>query len=47
LRVLRGGSFDYTYRSVRCAFRYVNSPGYRYNDLGFRVCVSSRSERSE
>jgi formylglycine-generating enzyme required for sulfatase activity len=39
-RVLRGGSFDLSSRSARCAFRYRLSPYDGYNDYGFRVCVS-------
>ncbi|HSG41815.1 MAG TPA: SUMF1/EgtB/PvdO family nonheme iron enzyme [Anaerolineales bacterium] len=42
-RVLRGGSF-YANRSLaRCAYRYANSPGFRNDYVGFRVCLSSPS----
>jgi formylglycine-generating enzyme required for sulfatase activity len=47
LRVLRGGAFDLTPRALRCAYRLVYLPNLRFNHVGFRVCVSSRSERSE
>ena len=39
LRVLRGGSFYYTGRCSRCAYRYRLSPHFRYYDIGFRLCV--------
>jgi len=39
-RVLRGGSFNDNQRYVRCADRYRNDPGGRYNNLGFRVVLS-------
>ena len=39
-RVVRGGSFNYSGRSVRAAFRSGSDPGYRSNDVGFRVVVS-------
>jgi formylglycine-generating enzyme required for sulfatase activity len=37
LRVIRGGSWDYSPRYVRCANRYQDSPGSRIDDLGFRL----------
>jgi formylglycine-generating enzyme required for sulfatase activity len=37
-RVLRGGSFGYNARLVRCAYRYWSlKPGYRFGSVGFRV----------
>lgn len=36
-RVLRGGSFAYNQRSVRCAFRSGDDPVGRFNDSGIRV----------
>jgi formylglycine-generating enzyme required for sulfatase activity len=39
-RVLRGGAFHYTDRSVRCAYRYYGSPYNRYGGNGFRVVAS-------
>lgn len=38
-RVLRGGSFDYDARGVRCAYRFGNDPNYRFVYLGFRVIL--------
>ncbi|MFZ5881422.1 MAG: SUMF1/EgtB/PvdO family nonheme iron enzyme [Chloroflexota bacterium] len=38
-RVLRGGSFGYIGRSVRCACRYWFDPYYRDYYIGFRVVV--------
>ena len=40
-RVLRGGSWGYAAGFCRSAFRYGNSPSYRYSGLGFRVARSS------
>ncbi len=39
--VLRGGSWNVNFTLVHAAFRYRNSPGIRYINLGFRVvgCV--------
>jgi formylglycine-generating enzyme required for sulfatase activity len=36
-RVLRGGSFHYVSRYVRCAYRVRYAPDYRFDRLGFRV----------
>lgn len=36
-RVIRGGSWISDARDCRSAYRYGSQPGYRYNDLGFRV----------
>jgi formylglycine-generating enzyme required for sulfatase activity len=36
-RVLRGGSWGSLARDVRAAYRFRNLPGYRWNDLGFRL----------
>ena len=36
-RVFRGGGWSYGARGCRSAFRYFNSPQYRFNPLGFRV----------
>ncbi|MFC1573461.1 formylglycine-generating enzyme family protein [Candidatus Eisenbacteria bacterium] len=41
LRVLRGGGWRVSARSCRSAYRFRNSPDYRWNFLGFRL---SRSE---
>ena len=40
LRVLRGGSFDFVSRLVRCAFRLRYLPDLRDVIIGFRVVVS-------
>jgi formylglycine-generating enzyme required for sulfatase activity len=40
-RVLRGGAFVNNRRFARCAFRFTYHPDYRYDNLGFRVCVVS------
>ncbi len=42
-RVLRGGSFFSDLRSARGAFRLDLNPLYRFDDIGFRVVVSSIS----
>lgn len=39
-RVLRGGSFDDTRASGRCAIRGWGDPGDRGNYIGFRICIS-------
>jgi formylglycine-generating enzyme required for sulfatase activity len=38
-RVLRGGSRHDSPRNCRSAYRYRNTPGYRYNNVGVRVAV--------
>ena len=43
-RVLRGGSWDYTAQTLRPSFRNRNSPDYRLNDNGFRLCATVRTE---
>ncbi|MBL8100797.1 MAG: SUMF1/EgtB/PvdO family nonheme iron enzyme [Anaerolineales bacterium] len=40
LRVLRGGAFNRSAKSARCAFRNKVAPDIRFNDIGFRVVVS-------
>jgi formylglycine-generating enzyme required for sulfatase activity len=39
-RVVRGGAFNDAEGNVRCAYRVRGYPGFRYNDIGFRVVVS-------
>jgi formylglycine-generating enzyme required for sulfatase activity len=46
LRVVRGGSFYYNPRLVRCADRGRSDPSYRGNLVGFRVVVSPISPPS-
>jgi formylglycine-generating enzyme required for sulfatase activity len=36
-RAIRGGSWNYIARSVRCAFRRRHSSGIQYDNLGFRL----------
>ncbi len=38
-RVLRGGSYGFRSRFVRCAVRYSNHPALRYRDVGFRLVL--------
>ena len=38
-RVFRGGGWDYNARYCRPAYRGRDVPGYRYNNLGFRVAA--------
>jgi formylglycine-generating enzyme required for sulfatase activity len=40
LRVLRGGSFDYSGQNLRCANRYRYDPDDRFRIIGFRIVVS-------
>jgi formylglycine-generating enzyme required for sulfatase activity len=40
LRVLRGGSWDYSGRYCRCAVRNWFAPEYSYSVIGFRVAVT-------
>jgi formylglycine-generating enzyme required for sulfatase activity len=40
LRVLRGGSFDYSGKNLRCANRYRYDPDDRFRIIGFRIVVS-------
>ena len=40
LRVLRGGSFDYSGKNLRCSNRYRYDPDDRFRIIGFRVTVS-------
>ncbi len=44
-RVLRGGSFAYFTRSVRCAYRSSWSPLNRNSYSGFRLVLASPSAR--
>jgi len=39
-RVIRGGSFKSTMETARCSKRFKQKPGYKQNDLGFRVCIA-------
>jgi formylglycine-generating enzyme required for sulfatase activity len=39
-RVQRGGFYDLPADSARCAARFSNLPDNRFNNLGFRVCMS-------
>jgi len=36
-RVRRGGSWYYYPQHCRVAYRFYGTPGYRLNDLGFRL----------
>jgi formylglycine-generating enzyme required for sulfatase activity len=40
-RVNRGGSWDYDAGYARSAFRSWNMPGYRNDNLGFRLVLPS------
>ncbi|MBK7955261.1 MAG: SUMF1/EgtB/PvdO family nonheme iron enzyme [Candidatus Accumulibacter sp.] len=40
-RVVRGGSWSDHRDFRRCAFRFRNHPGFRYDELGFRVVLRS------
>jgi formylglycine-generating enzyme required for sulfatase activity len=46
LRVYRGGSWGYTAQGSRSAPRNGDSPGNRYNGLGFRLALSSLGHRA-
>ena len=39
-RVFRGGSWSDGARDCRSSYRFFNSPGYRYGDLGLRLVLS-------
>jgi formylglycine-generating enzyme required for sulfatase activity len=41
LRVVRGGSWNFSRRNARCAYRSRNPPGARDDDIGFRVVLRS------
>jgi formylglycine-generating enzyme required for sulfatase activity len=41
-RVVRGGSWDYYARDLRCANRFYDGPSDRYSDHGFRLCQDNR-----
>jgi len=43
-RVLRGSSWDYPKHTLRASFRNRNSPEYRLNDNGFRLCATARDK---
>ena len=43
-RVLRGGSFAFNSRDVRCAFRGRSVPGDRDDLIGFRLCCAPISD---
>ena len=40
-RVLRGGSWKFYDRVLRCANRYYDRPSVRYYFLGFRLCMEN------
>jgi len=43
-RVIRGGSWFDNPRYCRSAFRFYSNPGYRFDDIGFRVaCAAPRT----
>ena len=46
-RVFRGGSWDYSPRYCRSAYRYWRTPDDRFGILGFRVARSSVSQPSQ
>lgn len=39
-KVIRGGSWYDSARFTRVAFRHQGSPGIRYDNLGFRICLA-------
>ncbi len=44
-RVIRGGDWFWFAQDVRSAYRYADSPGYRYGNLGFRCASSSQASK--
>jgi formylglycine-generating enzyme required for sulfatase activity len=42
--VLRGGSWGSFACYCRAAGRYGSEPGYRYDDLGFRLILEAETE---
>ena len=42
LRVIRGGSWGLTERSLRVANRHYLTPGYRIRDVGLRLVRTAR-----
>ena len=47
LRVMRGGSWSSSARSVRSACRYWHDPGIRILNLGFRLLSSASPDRNQ
>jgi formylglycine-generating enzyme required for sulfatase activity len=45
-RVRRGGSWDYSPRNCRSAFRYYSNADSRYNSFGFRVCCTAPQKQA-
>lgn len=41
-KVFRGGSWVVVAWVVRAAFRFHDLPGFRYDRLGFRICVKQK-----
>ncbi len=39
-KLIRGGSWNNNPVNCRAAYRNNNTPGFRNNNVGFRVCVS-------
>jgi formylglycine-generating enzyme required for sulfatase activity len=46
-RVFRGGCWDNGGRGMRSAFRYGDTPDFRYSILGFRLSLQTEKERSD
>jgi len=46
-RVGRGGSWDNDGRDVRSAYRYFASPSFRYDNIGFRLALTSSNLMEE
>ena len=44
-RIVRGGSWNYVPRYCRSAYRDHDTPGFRNDDIGFRVVVAPRGLR--